>query len=186
MKLYQKENLSKIHIKQKEWRIKNEEQLRLKNKLHYQLNREKRLAQNKLYQSKNKEKYRIYVQRYRLSHPEKIKEIAQRRCKNREYKISSSVGKRIWKDLHGNKKGRHWEELVNYTLEDLKQHLEFQFKKNMTWDNYGKWHIDHIIPVSFFQFNDVSDVEFKMCWRLDNLQPLWRCENMKKGNRIEY
>ena len=54
----------------------------------------------------------------------------------------------------------------------------------MTWDNYGEWHVDHIIPKSFFQFNSIDDVEFKMCWRLENLQPLWGKDNIRKNGRV--
>ena len=54
----------------------------------------------------------------------------------------------------------------------------------MTWDNYGKWHIDHIVPRSFFEFTSIEDTEFKYCWSLDNLQPLWSAENITKSNKI--
>lgn len=73
---------------------------------------------------------------------------------------------------------------MGYSYESLISHLESQFKEGMTWENYGKWHVDHKIPVSFFQFNSTDDVEFKMCWRLENLQPLWAKENQSKGNRL--
>jgi len=58
----------------------------------------------------------------------------------------------------------------------------------MTWDNYGRngWHIDHIIPISFFEFKSVNDTEFKYCWNLNNLQPLWESENISKGNKLIY
>ena len=81
---------------------------------------------------------------------------------------------------------RHWEDLVPYTADDLKKHLESLFQPGMSWENYGKfgWHIDHIIPKSFFQFTSTEDVEFKYCWSLDNLQPLWWRDNIVKSNNI--
>ena len=57
----------------------------------------------------------------------------------------------------------------------------------MTWDNYGKWHIDHIYPISLFdkeKIKNYNSQEFKDCWTLKNLQPLWAFENISKGNRI--
>ena len=54
----------------------------------------------------------------------------------------------------------------------------------MSWDNYGKWHIDHIIPIDFFIFTKPEDQEFQYCWSLNNLQPLWRLDNIKKSNKI--
>ena len=64
-------------------------------------------------------------------------------------------------------------------------HIESQFKDGMTWDNYGKngWHIDHIIPKSLFQFKSSEDDEFKQCWALCNLQPMWAFDNLSKGNK---
>jgi len=66
-------------------------------------------------------------------------------------------------------------------------HLESQFKPGMNWENYGKygWHIDHIRPQSWFKFESKNDPEFKICWALSNLQPLWAKENSFKGNRFE-
>jgi len=55
----------------------------------------------------------------------------------------------------------------------------------MSWSNYGKWHIDHIIPLDFFKVSDPGDPKFKAAWGLENLQPLWAVDNMKKSNKLE-
>jgi len=55
----------------------------------------------------------------------------------------------------------------------------------VTWDNYGEWHIDHIIPKSIFNYTDVIHIDFKRCWALDNLRPLWAMENLKKHTKLE-
>jgi len=49
----------------------------------------------------------------------------------------------------------------------------------MTWDNYGKWHVDHIIPIS--SFNLTLETEVEKCFHFTNLQPLWAKDNLKKG-----
>ena len=54
----------------------------------------------------------------------------------------------------------------------------------MTWKNHGKWHIDHIVPKSFFRYKNTDDVEFKYCWSLDNLQPLWAKDNFSKSDNL--
>jgi hypothetical protein len=46
------------------------------------------------------------------------------------------------------KKGRKWEHLVGYTVEDLMAHLESLFVGGMNWENMGDWHIDHKVPKS--------------------------------------
>ncbi len=50
----------------------------------------------------------------------------------------------------------------------------------MNWDNYGEWHIDHIIPIS--KAKTLEDGKFLS--RLENLQPLWALENQVKYNKI--
>ena len=67
-----------------------------------------------------------------------------------------------------------------YTFECLVQHLENNFVEGMTWDNYGEWHIDHIVAESKFSYNSFQDPEFLKCWDLGNLQPLWKQDNLSK------
>jgi hypothetical protein len=64
-------------------------------------------------------------------------------------------------------------------------HLEKQFTNGMTWENRNEWHIDHIIPQSLWKYETYDDREFKQCWALCNLQPLWAEDNLSKGNRIK-
>jgi hypothetical protein len=55
----------------------------------------------------------------------------------------------------------------------------------MSWDNYGEWHIDHIIPVSSFKIDPNNwPATIKTIWAIENLQPLWAIDNIKKGQRI--
>jgi hypothetical protein len=74
---------------------------------------------------------------------------------------------------------------LGYSLNDLKQHLESKFEPGMSWNNYGEWHVDHIVPDSWFKYKTPSDEDFKKSWSLDNLQPKWAKDNFKKGNRFE-
>lgn len=101
-----------------------------------------------------------------------------------ENKVSFNFSRRMRKSLSGIKESKSWETLVDYTLVDLQKHLEKQFKDGMSWENYGEWHIDHIIPISFFNIQDTNSDDFKKCWSLQNLQPLWAKDNIKKSNKI--
>ena len=76
-------------------------------------------------------------------------------------------------------------EILGYSIIDLKEHLESQFHDGMSWDNYGLhgWHIDHIKPDSLFNYKSIADKDFKKSWDLNNLQPLWAKDNLKKGNK---
>lgn len=83
--------------------------------------------------------------------------------------------------LVSGKAGKPWFDLVDYSLDDLRRHIERQFVKGMSWDNMGEWHIDHIVPVAAFEFSSPEDAEFKACWSLSNLRPMWARENQRKS-----
>lgn len=76
---------------------------------------------------------------------------------------------------------------MGYTLDDLKKHLEKQFTDGMSWDAFlrGEIHIDHKTPKSAFNFKTTADIDFRLCWKLSNLQPMFAKENMSKGAKIE-
>lgn len=99
-------------------------------------------------------------------------------------RLSDSIKTGIYLGLKSKKNGRHWETLVGYIAEDLMVHLESLFLVGMTWQNYGKWHVDHIIPRLAFHYTTVDDLDFKRCWALDNLQPLWGSDNIRKSAKI--
>jgi len=154
----------------------------------------------------NPEKIREYRQRWRKANKERVRETARRWCKSNPEKVKernrkskeklygTSQGKlnhcmssAVYNALSSNKNGRGWELLVGYTVIQLKKHLEKNFKHGMSWNNYGKngWHIDHIIPQSAFNFEKPEDIDFKRCWALKNLQPMWAKENISKGDRLQ-
>ncbi|GAH87691.1 unnamed protein product, partial [marine sediment metagenome] len=66
----------------------------------------------------------------------------------------------------------------------LVRHLKKQFQPGMTWENYGEWHMDHKVPVSAFNFSSSDHIDFKRCWALKNLQPMWATENHIKKNKL--
>ena len=111
------------------------------------------------------------------------KRLRERRNANKFFKIENNFAGRIRKCLKGNKRGYKWESIVGYNLDELKSHLELKFSKEMNWENYGSyWHIDHIIPKSWFHYESFEEVAFKNCWSLKNLQPLEASINIKKHN----
>lgn len=99
-------------------------------------------------------------------------------------RLRSYVGAAISRALkRGGKQGQSWEQCVGYTVDDLRAHLERQFQKGMSWDNYGDWHVDHIIPASSFKYESASDPDFRACWCLTNLRPLWAADNLRKRDK---
>lgn len=107
----------------------------------------------------------------------------QRKSVDPFFRLNRSIGGGIRKSLDGHKARRHWEDLVGYTLEKLIASLEAKFEPGMTLDNHGKlWHIDHLIPVSRFQFTTAEDPEFRVCWSLNNLVPRWITDDIAKAH----
>jgi hypothetical protein len=129
--------------------------------------------------------------KWRSSHPEKRREMGikgnAKRHSTVQGRLSHNISIRIGHDLHGNKNGEHWEKIVGYSIKQLKEHLERKFTTGMSWDNYGLhgWHVDHIIPQSAFNYETVDDIDFKKCWALKNLQPMWGAQNISKGNKVK-
>lgn len=93
----------------------------------------------------------------------------------------SGMVKRISK-LTGRKKKLKTCQYLQYNVTDLKSHLESLFEPGMTWSNHGEWHIDHIVPVSWWLKNGVTDPS--MINALINLQPLWAEDNLAKSDKI--
>ncbi|MCK4240832.1 MAG: hypothetical protein KAX30_04355 [Candidatus Atribacteria bacterium] len=127
-------------------------------------------------------------EKWRKNNPEKYQEIRKKtRAKygsTIKGKLSQNMSSGMYKALKRNKNGYHWEILVRYTLQDLIKHLEKRFKEGMNWGNYGKWQIDHEIPISVFNFKKSTDIDFRRCWALSNLQPMWAKQNQKKNAKL--
>lgn len=174
-RLWRKNNKIIYNKNSRRWHQENPEATSRYCKRSYKKHFVKRNLEHKEWVIKNREKERVI-------HNKAITKIRST-IKGR---LSNCFRSKISTSLRGNKKGRHWETLVGYTIKQLKSYLEKQFIDGMNWKNYGRfgWHIDHVIPISFFQYNSPEDTEFRMCWRLENLQPLWAKDNLRKNNKI--
>ena len=107
------------------------------------------------------------------------------KCKECDFHgyLGSIVRHRIWSALKKNKELSS-KEYLGCDTNILKEHIEKQFTEGMTWDNYGKWHIDHIVPIKYKKDGLVPSLEeVKERLHYINTQPLWARENKAKGNR---
>ncbi len=166
----------------------------------YKLNTEKYKIRSKMnyenIKKENPDKYRMKRKRWREENPEREKvnnknnhyKAYQKNKTDPKYRLNNSMRIGIWYSLKkngGSKNGRHWEDILGYTVIELKTHLEKQFVEGMSWGNYGEWEIDHWIPLSVHNFSDVNHLDFKRAWRLNNLQPLWKVDNRIKHAKLE-
>jgi len=156
-------------------------------KKYYEKNKDKIAA----YQKKNKDKIAAYQKEYQKEYRKKNKDKRaasqkKRRKNDPKYRLSQNMSNAIYKSLKGNKNGRHWEDMVGYSLDDLKTYLEKRFTDGMSWENYGtRWHKDHSTPISAFNYSSPDDIDFKLCWALKNLQPMLAEENRRKSNKLD-
>jgi hypothetical protein len=150
----------------------------------------KRKNYDKWYEQ-NKEHRKKYLKEYREKNADDIRKTKRDYEKNRKardplYKLITYFRTAIYtvlKESNVDKYG-HYFDVLQYTPEELMNHLEKQFKGDMTWDNYGVWHVDHKLPITSFKIEEMGDKEFMRCWCLDNLQPMWGEENIRKSNKL--
>lgn len=164
-------------------------------RLKYHENKEQRNAQGRAWYEKNKQELKLYYSAYREQNKEKIKkwrssESAMRKHRERQKeryskpngKAEMSIRNMVYRILKGASCGKAVS-LVGYLPSDLVSHIESKFEHDMSWDNYGEWHIDHIVPVSVFIKNGVTDPSIINA--LINLQPMWASDNIAKLDRFD-
>ena len=166
---------------------KNKEDKRNNDKKYRQKNKTRIKEYQKMWREKNKEKTETIRQQYREYQKKYQKKYSKKRRKtDLKYNLNQKMRLGIWFSLKGNKNGYHWENLVGYTTKDLIKRLQKTMPKEYTWQDFldGKLHIDHIIPVSVFNFTKPEHIDFKRCWALNNLQLLPAKENIKKNAKL--
>jgi len=161
----------------------HQKQIKKYNKIYNQLNKKKRLEYNREYRKNHKEQIRKYLisdkrRKYQNSYNKRRRKI------NINFKLLNNLRNRIWEALKRNIKSKSTVLLLGCSIDLLRNHLESQFKSGMTWNNYGKWHIDHIKPCCQFDLSKAS--EQKKCFNYTNLQPLWSIDNLKKNKKRNF
>lgn len=147
---YRKDNKTKVNKQQRE---------------HYRNNKQKISENSMQYFQKNKKKI--------------IEKQLQKRKKFPRVKIRHNLQSRIRMAIKRHNKALSTMLLVGCDIDYLMYHLQEQFAKDMSWDNYGDWHIDHIKPCARFDLSSPSQ-QIK-CFHYTNLQPLWAEDNWSKG-----
>jgi len=157
-KIYRINNPEKVKRRSDLWVKNNPEKVREKEKRYIEKNKEKHLKRRREYEKKRKSTDIVF----------KLKS---------NY---SSLISRVFKNK-GMKKPQKTIELLGCDIEFFKNYIGEQLNNGMTFQNYGKWYIDHIMPLS--SAGDDLDKLKKLC-HYTNLQPLWAIDNIKKNNKI--
>jgi hypothetical protein len=113
-------------------------------------------------------KFGIYEKHRKLTDP------SFKLLKTLRSRLNSALNKRTIK-------GGSTMDLIGCEILFLKGYLEDKFTEGMSWENHGKWHIDHIRPCASFDLKEEG--EQMKCFHYTNLQPLWAKDNLSKGSK---
>lgn len=158
----------------------------------YRAQHKERIAEkNKIYNLNidNKERQKVKISQWKLVNKDKINSQRRERLKTDiQYKLKYFISSKLGKLVRSVREGKSINGTLyylDYTMGELIIHLESQFTNGMSWDTYGVkgWHIDHIRPISSFNITSLDCEDFKLCWALNNLQPLWWQDNIIKSNK---
>lgn len=187
-KLYRAKNLKKIRKKDRIRARRDSARNKIRSREWYFKNRELQLLKFRTYRLENLEKKRLADKKWRLKNLELVRKYDRERNKLRwknstpEFRLRAYMRTRIFHCLKGRTKHYNWSKSVGCTREFLMAHLQSLFQPGMNWNNYGKWHVDHVRPCASF---DLSKPEEQLvCFHWSNLQPLWAIDNLRKNDRI--
>lgn len=155
------------------------------NKKWHQENRDYVLSRLKEYRDTHVEERKLYKKKYREENKELIREQYKAWLNEKPIrKIAKSCRNRLREFIKGNgfTKYKSFSDYIGCTQEELKLYIESKFQEGMTWENYGNWHLDHVVPLSSAK---TEEQLYKLC-HYTNLQPLLAEENLKKNCKLEY
>ena len=166
-KEYYKKNRERIREQQRRYYLKNSERLKVKANDYYYSNLDKvRASQKRYYES-----YKDVINAQRT----------ERKRANPSFRVICNLRSRLSSVIRG--KSKRTMDFIGCERDHLVRHLEVQFENGMTWDKYGKeWVIDHHIPITAFDYE--NEKEMDACWHFSNLKPMWKSDNIRKGNKI--
>tara|TARA_B110000240_G_C13406404_1_gene413293 strand:+ start:64 stop:1056 length:993 start_codon:yes stop_codon:yes gene_type:complete len=180
---YLEENKEKISELRNIYKKKNKDKIKETDKIYREKNSKHLSEKKKIWLKENQE----WVIKYREENRNRINKVSKKRNKERRktdhlYKLRNDISTliRMTFKYNGYKKNTKSAKILGCSFEELKYHLEKQFTEGMSWDNRGKWQIDHIIPVA----SAINEEELFKLNHYTNLQPMWGKENIKKSDNF--
>jgi len=191
-KLYRDNNKEIMKNYQREYRLSHKKEAK-EYQQEYRKNNKKRKADLAAkYYIKNEENINKTAVIWNHKNPQKRKMIQEKHYKKTNQtpkgRLSHNMRTAVYLSLNKNKHGVKWQDCVGYTYMELKTRLLKTMPEGYTWNDYleGNLQVDHIIPISAFNFEKIVDIDFKRCWALKNLQFLSTKENLQKHNKLDH
>lgn len=173
-------NSDKDLARTKAWVKNNPERSRAIKKAYKIRHREKYLSSARAYSKRRRAQMTIEQREIKKSYDKNYHRLLYKRSINHRLKVILRT--RLYKAVNGIAKCDHTVKLLGCSIESFKIYIESKFEEGMSWENYGKWHIDHIIPCSLFDLNRPEHQ--KTCFHFSNLQPLYASENRHKSDKV--
>ena len=184
-KEYDKEYRIKNKLKIQAYQIKNREKIKKQRNKFLLKNpeiRKKLLEYKKKHYCDNLQYYTDKSRKYKQQNKEiRNKKLSIRLKNDSEYKLKCNLRVRIFSALKGKDKSASTMKLIGCSINELWNHLESKFESWMTKENYGLWHVDHIIACA--KFDLTCPEQQRICFNYKNLQPLSATDNLRKGDR---
>ena len=190
IKEYRKANADKIKESEKKYYKANSDKIKERKKKYYKANADKIKERKKKYDKANADKIKERKKKYNKANADKIKEWRKEYQKNREkndpiFKLTNRLRSNIRDTFKRACNGAYVKksktvDILGCDMDFFMRYISSKFQKGMTFENYGEWHLDHIIPIS--EANTKEDII-----RLNhytNFQPLWAEDNLTKSDKI--
>lgn len=167
------------------WWLLNKESINTRRRAKYAECHESERIRKRLYYIKHTAKLLKRCRDYRFSNRQKRNAAMRLKIRtNVQFRLRMNIARRVLGALKRNSKLARTQQLVGCNFSFLRSWIQQKFKPGMAWNNYGEWHIDHIIPCAAF---DLSRLEQqRQCFHYTNLQPLWAADNFEKGARFNH
>jgi hypothetical protein len=149
----------------------------------YQCNREKILEQANEYYRNNTERCKHNVKIYQKKNGKKRRRKFSTNRKIKDWIMAKIRGAIFRKDRKyiPSKKIKY----LGCSVPEYLEYLRCKFQEGMTWENRGRggWHIDHIIPLKYFDLTKEEDKS--RFFHYTNTQPLWWWQNSHKRDKLD-
>lgn len=151
-------------------------------KKYSKINSERKKEYNKIYRKLNEDNLKQYYHINKEQIIERIKKYNYNRRKtdylfNFTCNVRSLIRMSFKRGNNHFKKKSRTEDILGCSIEEFKKYIESKFTEGMSFKNYGKWHLDHIKPISLA----TTEEEVIELNHYTNFQPLWAIDNFKKG-----